>query len=110
MSKTYKTIITPEAAQDIRKIVLYIAETIGNPQSALSLNDLLNEKISSLSLSPERNKTISEKPWGEIGVRKLLVKNYYIYYYIDEPTATVYIIAVIYTRMNQQKQLNEKLK
>lgn len=35
------------------------------------------------------------------------VKNYYIYFWVEEETKTVHIISVIYTRMDQDKQLKE---
>lgn len=39
MSDIYKLIILPEAQQDIRNIVLYIAKELAAPQAALKLQD-----------------------------------------------------------------------
>lgn len=41
MSDSYKTMILPEAQQDIRNIVLYIAGELAAPQAALNLQDIL---------------------------------------------------------------------
>lgn len=62
----------------------------------------------SLDSLPHRIKCIEEKPWSDLGFRKLRVKNYYIYFRIDEALKEVQILAVIYTKMDQEKQL-EKL-
>ena len=40
MSDYYKPIILPEAQQDIRGIVLYIAQELFSPQAALDLQDM----------------------------------------------------------------------
>ncbi len=68
---------------------------------------LLREKIKKLSYLPERNPKICEIPWGDKGVRKLIVKNYYVYYIISETEKTVKIIAVIYGRRDQASRLEE---
>ena len=69
---------------------------------------LLRTEMYSLDSLPHRIKCIEEKTWGDLGFRKLRVKNYYIYFRIDEALKEVQILAVIYTKMDQEKQL-EKL-
>ena len=44
----------------------------------------------------------------DAGVRRLIVKNYYVYYIADDESMTVKIIAVIYTRMNQENQMSDR--
>lgn len=33
---------------------------------------------------PQRIKNIDEEPWGSYGFRKIRVKNYYVYFWINE--------------------------
>lgn len=74
-----------------------------------SLNEVFNGSgIMSLQTMPYRVKLIDEQPWGKLGFRKIRVKNYYIYFWIDENRKEVHILAVIYVRRDQAKQL-EKL-
>ena len=108
MSDTYKIIILPEAQQDIRSIVLYIANELLSPQAALTLQQDLFNEISKLSFMPERIKPIDEQPWGGLGIRKILVKNYYVYFIIDESSMEVKVIATIYTKMDQVNQLSKR--
>lgn len=108
MSQRYKLIILPEAQDDIRDIVLYIARELAAPQAALDLQDSLEKEINTLAVKPQRIKTIDEQPWKNIGVRKIRVKNYYIYFMISEETKTVKIMAVIYIGRDQKKQLEQK--
>ena len=61
MSDFYKPIILPEAQQDIRRIVLYIAQELFSPQAALNLQDAFREEIQKLSYMPTRIKPIDEE-------------------------------------------------
>lgn len=108
MSDTYQIIILPEAQQDIRNIVLYIARKLLAPQAALNLERVFRKEILSLALMPNRFSTIDEQPWKDAGIRKTRVKNYYIYYLIDETEKTVKVNAVIYTGRDQKKQLSKR--
>ncbi len=105
MSKKYKIIILPEAQQDIRNIILYIAFKLASPYTALNLQKSFEEAINSLSTMPERYKTLDEEPWKSKGIRRFQVKSYFIYYIVTESDNSVKIIAVIYARRDQKKTI-----
>ena len=48
-----------------------------------------------------------EQPWGELGFRKIHVKNYYVYFWVDENRKEVQILAVIYVRRDHATQLGQ---
>ena len=50
---------------------------------------------------------INEEPWHRYGIRKMIAKNFYIYFRIDESNHKVYILNIIYTKQDQLKRLNE---
>lgn len=50
---------------------------------------------------PSRFESGDEEKWGKKGFRRLIVKNYFIYFVIKEEGKTVYVIDVIYMRRNQ---------
>lgn len=54
---------------------------------------------------PERIKLTEEEPWHSKGIHRMRVKNYYVYFWIDEDNSKVQIIAVIYVARNQAAQL-----
>lgn len=56
---------------------------------------------------PHKIKCIDEKPWGDFGIRKIRVKNYYIYFLINQAKSEVQIISVIYVKRNQEKELED---
>ena len=108
MAEKYKVIITPEAQEDIRNSIKYIARELANPQAAMALYGEFRKEIVSLDTMPSRYKVVEEQPWNALGVRKLKVKNYYVYYLTDDDAKTVSVVAVIYVRMDQQSLVNER--
>ena len=48
MAEKYKVIITPEAQDDIRSSVMYIARELANPKAAIALQEEFRKEISHL--------------------------------------------------------------
>ena len=48
---------------------------------------------------------IEEEPWRTEGIRKIIVKNFLIYYWVDDDNSRVQVTAVIYSRCDQIQQL-----
>ena len=59
---------------------------------------------------PERYRIIDDQPWKDKGVRKVPVKNYFVYFVISEPDKSVKILAVIYAGRDQQQAMNTAIK
>ena len=108
MSDQYKLIILPEAQKDIRGIILYIARELMAPQAAHNLQDEFQKEINSLSKMPKRIKTVDEQPWKDAGIRKTRVKNYYIYFLVDDEEMAVKVNAVTYVGRDQTKQMSDR--
>ncbi|MCD8159285.1 MAG: type II toxin-antitoxin system RelE/ParE family toxin [Clostridiales bacterium] len=79
----------------------YIAYQFLNPSAARNLIEEIRAAVLKLNKMPQRYRPIDEKPWGDFGVRKLMVKNFYVYYWIEEETAIVHITAVTYAMRDQ---------
>ena len=108
MSDQYRLIILPEAQNDIRGIILYIARELMAPQAALNLQTEFQKEIKSLANMPKRIKTVDEQPWKDAGIRKTRVKNYYIYFIVDDEKMAVKVNAVIYVGMDQSRQMTDR--
>lgn len=108
MSDHYKLVILPEAQNDIRTIILYIARELAAPQAALNLQDEFQKEINSLARMPKRIKTVDEQPWKDAGIRKTRVKNYYIYFLVDDDEMAVKVNAVIYVGRDQTRQMADR--
>ena len=103
----YRVKITSQAKEHLHLIKNYISLESKEPETAKKMLALLKENMKKLSFMPYRVKCMDEQPWRELGFRKIRVKNYYIYFWVEEETKTVHIISVIYTRMDQDRQLKE---
>lgn len=54
---------------------------------------------------PKRVALISEEPWHSHGIHKMPVKNFNIYFTVNDKLKEVIIIAVIYGKRDQLEQL-----
>ena len=89
----------------MREIAHYIAYDLMAPEAADNLLDDLKASILKLSVLPKKYPLIEEEPWRSEGVRKIVVKNFLVYYWIDEEYNKVQVTAVIYSKRDQIKQL-----
>lgn len=103
----YKIKITSQAIEHLKCIRDYIAIELSDPLAAKRLLEQIKAEMHSLQTMPRRVQCVSESSWCELGFRRTRVKNYYIYFWIDEPKKEVNIIAVVYTRREQSKQLSD---
>ena len=102
----YRIIITPDAIDDLVELRDYIADVLLAPETALQYIQTIRREIGTLSRMPARHKCIDLEPWRSRGVRKIIVKNFYVYYRIDDPAGAVYVLNVIYARRDQLKALS----
>ena len=103
----YDIILTPDATADLFELRDYIAEVLLVPDTALSYVRAIREEISKLSEMPTSIKPIDDEPWHSYGVRKIIAKNFYVYFWINEETKRVFILNVIYEKRDQLKQLTK---
>jgi toxin ParE1/3/4 len=107
MDGNYFVKITTQAREQMREIVRYIASALQAPDTALRILDAFEKEIASLSRFPSRFALTEEEPWRGHGIHKMPVKNYLIYFWIDETEHKVQVTAVVYGRRAQIKQLSQ---
>ena len=105
MENNYEVKVTRQAMEQMQEIVHYISKELLAPEAADKLLDKMQDAIISLSDTPKRYALIEEEPWRHEGVRKIVVKNFLIYYWVDEENLKVQVIAVIYNKIDQLRQL-----
>lgn len=107
MDKIYNVKITSQAEEQIQEIVYYISHELKAPDAALQLLDALEDAFSSLTHFPQRVVLVEEEPWHTNGIHRLPVKNFLIYFWIDEDNMRVQITAIIYGKREQLRQLSQ---
>lgn len=105
MSENYEVKITRQAQEQMKEIVHYISHELLAPEAAGHLLDKLETAIYSLAEMPGRMALVDEEPWRSEGVRKTMVKNFIVYFWIDEEHKKVQVTAVIYEKRDQIQQL-----
>lgn len=107
MADVYEVKITRQAQEQMAEIVDYITFELFAPDAANNLLDKMENSIMALTEFPERNQLIDEEPWRTEGIRKIVVKNFLVYYWINNAEKKVYVTAVIYSKRDQVEQLNK---
>lgn len=102
---SYEIIITPDAEADLFEIRDYIAYTLLAPDVALTYIRAIRTEIQKLTYMASSIAPIEREPWHSRGVRKIIAKNFYIYYRLDHSSGKVYILNVIYAKRDQLKAL-----
>ena len=101
----YEIIMTPDAIDDLRELRDYIADVLHAPDAALTHIRVLRTEIGTLATMPERHKCVNDEPWGSYGIRRIAVKNFVVYYRIDDASHRVYILNIIYAKRDQMCML-----
>ncbi|MBD5526307.1 MAG: type II toxin-antitoxin system RelE/ParE family toxin [Lachnospiraceae bacterium] len=103
--RRYTVRITRQAREHLRSIKEYITDELLAPDAAENTMTALRREIASLSQMPERIGLTEEEPWRSEGIRRMRVRNYYVYFWIDKVNNRVQITSVIYVARDQVTQL-----
>ena len=96
MSKQYSVLYTPEAYHDLGDIYSYIAFVLKEKGTASNLVKRIRKEIASLGAFPERYSSVEWEPWASMGIRKMPVERYVVYYCADMERKAVTIIRIFY--------------
>lgn len=97
--------ITDNAENDLRKICAYIENVLQNKKSKTDLINAIDEKLTNISKMPTSYQICEYPPLAVRAVRYAVVKNYKLYFLIDEQTKIVQILHI-----KHQLQSEENLK
>lgn len=99
----FKLKYLPTALRDLRDITDYIADTLKAPEAALDLLNALDDSISRLEQFPYSCRVYQPVKDLENEYRLLLVKNYLVFYVVNEEVVEIY--RVVYAKMDLTKLL-----
>lgn len=104
----YKVEYLPLAKNDLIDIIKYISNDLQSPLVANRLAEEIVVKIEKLSLFPYKNSMYLPVNELETEYRKLSIKKYIVFFYIDEETKVVTIARVIYNKRDISSILKKK--
>ncbi|MGF3114419.1 type II toxin-antitoxin system RelE/ParE family toxin [Facklamia sp. P12937] len=101
MSK-YTIVVSSRAKKDIIKIYEYISANLNSDLSALKLIKKIEESIRGLDEMPERFRRYRDEDLDKENISICPVKNYLIFYRVNNGEKLVEIIRVLYSRRNYE--------
>ena len=105
---SYQLVITQAAETDMTEICTYISLDLHAPESALALLDKIDCHILSLEHMPKRFALVSDEKLARLGIRLIPVKNYLIFYFVDDYKEAVTIVRVLYSKRDWVNLLSVK--
>lgn len=105
--KKYQVKVTLQANEQLLEYALYIQNELYNPQAAQKFLEDIHNAVDNLDHSPNRHPLTEEEPWHSMGIRMAVVRGYLVYFWVDDETDTVHVIAVIYEKRDQAEQLSK---
>ena len=101
----YRVDLSQPAENDLRDIVRYISAQLSAPMTALQMIDIMEEAIAGLALMPQRCSFVTDERLAVLGYRKLPVKNYIVFFTIDERSKVVDVERILFARRDWQRIL-----
>ena len=101
--KIYKVEITPLAYQELEDIYNYISYVLLSPQTALEQYARISKAILDLDTLPERFALVDFEPERSMGIRRIVVDNYSVFYIIIEDV--VKITNILYSASDIENRL-----
>lgn len=102
----YDLVLKEQAKQNMRNIFYYIYYVLKASGAAKETAKNIRMAIKGLCSFPGRYPLVEYEPWKSRGFRRMVVKNYLVYFWIDDDSQKVYIFAVVYAKSNQIEKLN----
>lgn len=99
----YHISITDSALADMEDLYNYIALRLHSPENAMHQYNRIADAILSLDHLPTRNRIMESEPGHTRRLRKLLVDNYTVFYYVSDDT--VIVTDVLYSASDIDQRL-----
>lgn len=106
MRDAYSVIYSPEAVDDLREIYLYIAFTLKAPDTAGKQVNRIRKEIRSLDFMPSRYSIVDWEPWKSMGMHRVPVDNFLVYYTVEDSDSTVTVIRIFYGGRDVKNSIN----
>jgi len=96
MSDSYSVVYSLEAMDDLREIYTYIAFALMVPEIAEKQVNRIRKEVRSLDFMPFRYSFVDWEPWKSMGMHKVPVDNFVVYYTVNGDSHTVTVIRIFY--------------
>ena len=105
MTEKYEVLLSIKAKEDLKNIAFYIKNNLKEPAIASKYTKMIKNEIKTLSYFPQRNAIINEDTIVDLRIRKTTIKNYIIFYRINDENNIVSIERILYSASNWINEL-----
>ncbi len=98
----YRIDIAEPAEKDLRDIIRYISAQLSAPITAPEMLKAFEQAMVGLAEMPHRAPAVADERLAATGYHKLIVKNYIIFFSINEKAKVVDVERILYGRRNWQ--------
>lgn len=96
MMNEYNVVYAPSALDDLRSIYAYIAFELMAEQAAENQVNRIRAAIRKLNRYPEKHERLDWEPWMSMGMHRVPVGNYMVFYLVDKREMTVTVMRILY--------------
>lgn len=96
--REYRVDVSEPAESDLWDIVRYISAQLSAPMTALEMLEAIEKAIDGLADMPQRFPPVVDELLSSMGYRKLIIKNYIVFYSINEREKVVDVERILYGR------------
>ena len=96
MHNKYKIRLSIKAKDDLKNIVFYIKNELHEPIIATKYFQFIKKELQTLEFLPQKYAIIDDDIIKNLQIRKLNIKNYIVFYRIDEQKNIVNIERILY--------------
>lgn len=100
MSERYQIIYSPQAIDDLKGVYAYISFSLNAADTARKQVGRIRSEIRSLSTMPERYALVQWEPWYGMGLCKMTVNDFVVFYLVEKGEHTVTVVRILYGGMN----------
>lgn len=100
MNKVFAIAYSPEAMEDLKSIYSYIAYDLKSPDAAKSQLNRIRKAVRSLDYMPLRYSTVDWEPWQSLGIHKIPVGRFLVFYAVNDTKLSVVVIRIVYEGRN----------
>ena len=104
----YAVAYSPKALDDLRDIYSYIAFSLKVPGTAQKQINRIRSEVRSLGFMPQRYAVVDWEPWHSMGMHKLPVDNFLVYYLTNADTRAVTVIRIFYGGRDAESIINSE--
>ena len=103
----FQLIYSEDALRDFDDIFNYIALTLQEKDTAAKLLERLRNEIRGLRQFPFAYALVEWEPWRSLGLRKLPVNHFIVYYIAEKDSSTVSVLRILYGARNTEQLFSE---